>query len=83
MAFFVSYAASAAEFDIIHPPGTQFAFVIMKERIVEGDADKFEAVIGSIGKVTVMLSGPGGLGHRSATNRRCYPIAFICIDGFT
>ena len=32
----------------------------MKEAIVEGDADKFEAVIGSIEKATVMLSGPGG-----------------------
>lgn len=60
VAALLSCEARAAEFDIIHPPGTQFAIVIMKEAIVEGDADKFEAVIGSIEKATVMLSGPGG-----------------------
>jgi len=62
ISFYAASAVSAANFDVLRLPGFENVIIMMTGEVTEGDAQRFEDVVASLGGVhaTLNVSGPGG-----------------------
>ena len=60
--FAVLAPISAAEFEVLHPPGFDNVMVLMTGEVLEGDAQRFADIVETLGgaHATLNVQGPGG-----------------------